>query len=278
MREEGHPLEVRCTWEGGDAERFAREAVGDGVDVLVAGGGDGTLHEVVNGLMKGEPAAETAVGVLPLGTANDFARGCGIPLASYDALRLAASGNPVPVDVAEANGVFFVNVASGGFGAQVTAGTPTELKKVAGGGAYALMGLLTAAKMTPYDGRFVSPTELAQGSFIALAVGNARQAGGGFQVAPKAFLDDGLLDLMVIADFHAGELGLVRDELQHFDDPQNRFVHYRQSSAFEIEVSATLPINLDGEPYRWNRVAFGVKPGALRMVLPERCALLSGKA
>jgi lipid kinase YegS len=275
MREEGQPLEVRCTWEGGDAERFAQEAVGDGIDVLVAGGGDGTLHEVVNGLLKAAPAAEIAVGVLPLGTANDFARGCGIPLAPYDALRLAASGSSVPIDVAEANGVFFVNVASGGFGAQITTGTPTELKKVVGGGAYALVGLLTAAKMTPYEGRFVNPSESARGSFIALAVGNARQAGGGFRVTPKACLNDGLLDLMVIADFHARELGLVLDELQNFDDPRNRFVHYRQSPGFEIEVSATLPINLDGEPYRWDRIVFGVKPGALQIVLPERCSLLS---
>jgi diacylglycerol kinase family enzyme len=181
----------------------------------------------------------------------------------------------VPIDVAEANGVFFVNVASGGFGAQVTVGTPTELKNVAGPGAYALVGLLTAAKMTPYQGRFVSPSESAQGSFIALAVGNARQAGGGFQVTPKAYLNDGLLDLMVIADFQARELGLVLDELQRFDDPRNRFVHYRQSPGFEIEVPASLPINLDGEPYRWERVVFGVRPGALRIVLPERCSLLS---
>jgi lipid kinase YegS len=275
MREEGHPLEVRCTWEGGDAERFARESIADGVDVLVAGGGDGTLHEVVNGLMKAEPAAGIALGVLPLGTANDFARGCGIPLEPYDALRLAVSGSPVSVDLAEANGIFFVNVASGGFGAEVTTGTPTQLKKALGGGAYAVVGVLTAAKMTPYEGRFVGPSESAQGSFIALAVGNARQAGGGFQVTPKAYLNDGLLDLMVIADFQTRELGLVLDELQNFDDPKNRFVHYRQSPAFEIEVPGTLPINLDGEPYRWHRIAFGVKPGALRIVLPERCSLLS---
>jgi lipid kinase YegS len=275
VREEGQRVEVRCTCEGGDAERFAEEAVGDGVDVLVAGGGDGTLHEVVNGLMKAEPGAGTALGVLPLGTANDFARGCSIPLAPYDALSLAARGSPVPVDVAEANGVFFVNVASGGFGAQVTAGTPIELKNAAGPGAYALVGLLTAAKMTPYEGRFVSPSESAQGSFIALAAGNARQAGGGFQVTPKAYLNDGLLDLMVIADFHVRELGLVLDELQRFDDPRNRFVHYRQSPGFEIEVPGTLPINLDGEPHRWRRIAFGIRPGALRIVLPEGCPLLS---
>jgi diacylglycerol kinase family enzyme len=83
---------------------------------------------------------------------------------------------------------------------------------------------------------------------------------------------------MVIASFRPRELGLVLDELQNLDDPQNRFVHYRQSSGFAIEVPATLPINLDGEPYRWDRIAFGIKPGALRMVLPERCPLLSAES
>lgn len=274
LRREGQAIEVRVTWERGDAERFAQEAVSDGVDVLVAGGGDGTLHAVVNGLMTRVAAAEIPIGVLPLGTANDFARGCGIPPAPYDALALAAHGNPVAVDVAEANGVFFVNVASGGFGAEVTAGTPAELKKAVGGGAYALVGLLTAARLTPYAGHFVSPVESVQGSFIALAVGNARLAGGGFQVAPRARVNDGLLDLMVIADFHPNEIGLVLDEWKHFDDPRNRFVHYRQSPGFEIVVPGTLPINLDGEPYRWDRVAFGVRPAALRMILPAECPLL----
>lgn len=274
LREEGQFLEVRSTWEGGDAERLAQEAVTDGVDVLVVGGGDGTLHEVVNGLMKLESPADIAVGVLPLGTANDFAKGCGIPLAPLEALQLAASGSPVPIDLAQANGVFFVNVATGGFGAQVTASTPPELKKVLGIGAHALVGLLRAARMTPYQGRLVTPSGSVEGSFIALAVGNARQAGGGFTVAPKALLDDGLLDLMAIAEFHARDLRLVRDEFEHFESPRNQFVHYWQGPRFEIEVPS-LPINLDGEPYQWDRIAFEVEPRALRMVLPEGCPLIA---
>ena len=80
IRDEGQAMEVRCTWEGGDAARFAQEAVADGIDVLVAGGGDGTIHEVVNGLMSGDSPPDLALGILPLGTANDFARVCGVPL------------------------------------------------------------------------------------------------------------------------------------------------------------------------------------------------------
>ena len=276
IREEGQPLEVRCTWEGGDASRFAQQAVTDGVDVIVAGGGDGTIHEVVNGLMASESSPELAIGVLPLGTANDFARGCGIPTEPYAALKLASEGTPVAIDVPSANGVFFANVGSGGFGAEVTVGTNPQLKNALGGGAYALTGILTAAKMTPYEGKMVGADESAEGSFIAMAVGNARQAGGGFQVTQKAYLDDGLLDLMVIGDFMTRDLGVVLDELQDFDNPGNRFVHYRQMDAFEIEVLGKLPINLDGEPYRWNHIRFEIQPKALRIVLPVGCPLITG--
>jgi lipid kinase YegS len=228
IRDEGQAMEVRCTWEGGDAARFAQEAVADGIDILVAGGGDGTIHEVVNGLMSGETEPDLVLGILPLGTANDFARGCGIPLEPYAALKLASEGSPVAIDVPSANGVHFANVASGGFGAEVTVGTNPQLKKALGGGAYALTGIATAARMEPYSGSFVASGETAEGSFIALAVGNSRQAGGGMQVTPKAYIDDGLLDATVVGMFEMRDLGVILEELQAFDNPDNQFVHYRQ--------------------------------------------------
>jgi YegS/Rv2252/BmrU family lipid kinase len=138
IRDDGQPLEVNCTWEGDDASRFAREAMNDGVEVLVAGGGDGTINEVVNGILSTDSSPKMALGVLPLGTANDFARGCGIPLEPFEALKLATEGEPVSIDIPSANGVYFANVASGGFGAEVTVGTNPQLKKAMGGGAYAL--------------------------------------------------------------------------------------------------------------------------------------------
>jgi lipid kinase YegS len=276
IREEGQPIEVRCTWEGGDAARFAQEAMSDGVDVLIAGGGDGTINEIVNGVLSADTSPQMALGVLPLGTANDFARGCGIPLDPYDALKLSTEGEPVSIDIPSANDVYFANVASGGFGAEVTVGTNPQIKKVMGGGAYALTGIVTAAKMEPYAGRFVSAEESAEGSFIVMAVGNARQAGGGFQVTPNASLIDGLMDVMFITDFQTRELGLVIQELQDFANLENRFVHYRQVPGFEIEVSGKLPINLDGEPQRWDRIEFKILPKCLPVVLPEGCPLISG--
>ena len=115
MRERGHRVEVRVTWEAGDARRFAAEAAQARIETIVAAGGDGTLHEVVNGVFDAHEPVRCAIGVLPLGTANDFATACGIPTADLlDALTLIAEGTPVPIDVGMLGERVFINVASGG--------------------------------------------------------------------------------------------------------------------------------------------------------------------
>src|SRR5712664_309460 len=121
QREVGHRIEVRVTWEKGDAQRFASDA-GE-VDLLIAAGGDGTLNEVVHGLMDLAMDARPALGVVPLGTANDFATGCGIQRDPENALALCMEGEALPIDVGKANDRWFLNVASVGFGAEVTATT-----------------------------------------------------------------------------------------------------------------------------------------------------------
>jgi YegS/Rv2252/BmrU family lipid kinase len=110
-----HRIEVRVTWERDDARRFASEA-GE-VDLVVAAGGDGTLNEVVHGLMDLSEAIRPILGIVPLGTANDFAIGCGIPRDPRKALALCMKGDGVPIDVGRANDHWFINAASSGFGA-----------------------------------------------------------------------------------------------------------------------------------------------------------------
>jgi lipid kinase YegS len=274
VRQDGHDVEVRCTWESGDATRYAEQAVADGVDILVAGGGDGTIHEIVNGLMAADAASDVVLGIVPLGTANDLARGCGIPPDPYDALTLAVDGRPVPVDVPSANGVSFLNLASGGFGAEVTAGTPDGVKQVIGSGAYALVGVVTAAKLEPYDGSIELPDGDHDGPFIALGIGNGRYAGGGLPVTPDALLDDGLVDLIVVRNFDAADVGTVLGELRSFADPGNRFVCYHQTDRLSIRMSEPMPVNLDGESYSWEHIDVEVRHRALRIVLPEDCPLI----
>jgi len=144
LRGAGHDLEVRVTWERGDAARMVAEAAVDGVPRVIAGGGDGSINEAATGLLALPADQRPALGILPLGTANDFATACGIPAEPAAALQLALTGEPAGIDAGRCNDGIFVNVASGGFGAEITADTPVALKNFLGGGAYTLMGLLKA--------------------------------------------------------------------------------------------------------------------------------------
>ncbi len=274
IRQQGHRLDVRVTWEGGDAARYAGEAVKDRVDVVIAAGGDGTINEVVNGILQATNEPKIAVGILPYGTANDFATGCGIPKGDpLAALTLVAENEPVPIDVGKVNEQYFVNVASGGFGAEVTTATPPELKKKIGGAAYALTGIVTAAKMSPYRGKLITADGEEEGDMIVGAVGNGRLAGGGFQVCPKALLDDGLLDVMAVHDLDILDFGPLVQELMNIGAEENRLVSYRQLASFEIHTERPLQLNLDGEPIQGTLFRFEALPRKLAFVLPPSAPL-----
>lgn len=276
IRAEGFRVEVRVTWEFGDAARFADEALRDGVQIVVAAGGDGTVNEVIAGLIASESSHVADVAILPLGTANDFATACGIPTADpLAALRLAVSGSAVPIDIGQANDDYFVNIASGGFGAEVTVNTPKPLKKALGGAAYAIMGFANAAKLAPRRCVLTLPDgESHEGDVYILAVGNGRQAGGGQPVCPRAVLNDGLLDLLVVHDVKLMSFGNLINEWLSLGDDSNQSISYLQLESFRIQSDESFQINLDGEPVWSNIFDFRAIPNAIRLVLPSRGAPL----
>ncbi|MFG0332070.1 MAG: lipid kinase YegS [Maioricimonas sp. JB049] len=262
-------IEVRVTWEGGDAGRYAIEAVEDGVGTLVAAGGDGSVSEVVSGIIETGADPAPRLGVIPFGTANDFANGCMIPAADpVAALELITTLEPTPVDVGVVNGRSFINVASGGLGAEVTANTPPEMKRALGGAAYSLMALISALNMTPWETRITVGDETVDGMMVVMAVGNGRLAGGGYRVAPNALLNDGLLDLIAIRDFELPRFGTLLGELNDVCNNANTCVHYWQRASFIVESAEPVPWNLDGEPITGERFEFGVLPARIPLILP----------
>jgi len=272
QREAGHRIEVRVTWEKGDARRFASEA-GE-VDLLIAAGGDGTLNEVVHGLMDLSIVARPVLGVVPLGTANDFAIGCGIPRDPEKALALCMEGQAVLIDVGKANDHWFLNVASVGFGAEVTATTSPELKRLLGPVAYAVMGAILAINVHQYHGRLTLPDREITGSGPVAIVGNGRQTGGGVQVAPRACIDDGLLDVLVVRHIPAVALLTAARELQQLS-PDGEYISYWQTPWVEVQPEDTIPVNLDGEPVEFSSVRYEAIPRAIQLIVPPNCPLLS---
>lgn len=273
VRAAGHDLEVRVTWERGDAARFVAEAARDGVPRVIAGGGDGSVNEAANGLMALAAPARPTLGILPLGTANDFATACRVPVDAEAALRLAVTGEPRPVDLGRCNDAFFANIASGGFGAAVTAETPVELKNFLGGGAYTLMGLVKAVHFAPYACSIHTPAGAVDGSMVVGAICNGRQAGGGQPLAPDAFLDDGLLDIVSLRRFPASAaMQVVAEILANRSDGE--YVERLRAPWIEVTAPAPIPVNLDGEPMTGTSFRFACEPGCVRMVLPTDCPCL----
>lgn len=274
VRGAGISVDVHVTWEGGDAQRFAKEVASSREGVIVAGGGDGTVNEVLNGLL--DSGIRVPLAILPLGTANDFATSAGISTTSpEESLLLAAQGAAAPIDVGLANGRHFLNVASGGFGAEVTERTPVQLKNLIGGGAYALTAAVMAMTGHPYRGKLVTPERTYEGRMVMMAVGNGRQAGGGALLTPHACIDDGLLDVMIVPDHDHDRVGHLLADLIQLKHGQSDHFHYLRVRSLRVESIDTLQFNLDGEPVRGNEFNFSVLPKAIDFVFPENSPLMT---
>ncbi len=285
MRARGASIDVRVTWEEGDAARYVAEAVADGAHTIVAAGGDGTLGAVAAALAgSGLPAeALPGLGLVPMGTANDFATAAALPQEPLPALELVAAHPALAVDVLhlEADGEvrWVANLASGGFGTQVTVETPEGMKKLLGGLAYLLTGLSRLGRIEPTRASLRGPGFAWEGDFIALGVGNGRQAGGGQALCPDAVVDDGLLDLTVIPELSgeiAATLGAVVSEGKVA--ALERVATRARLPWVEIVAEAPLALNLDGEPVEARRFRIECVARRLRMHLPPDSPLRSQPA
>jgi diacylglycerol kinase (ATP) len=243
VRGKGHLVEPHVTLEAGDGTAMAAAAARAGADAVIAMGGDGTVNEVVNGL----DGFDTPLGIIPLGTANDFATQAGIPADADHAMDVILRRKPVRIDTASLNGRRFLNVSTGGVGAEATAETPAEAKETLGPMAYAITGVRKFAEFEPYRASFHGPEFSFDGEFLMFAVGLTRASGGGTLVTPNASVTDGLVDVCVVesmgrADFARLVLKIKRGE--HVGEPG---VHYAHLPWVTIEAEKLLSVNVDGE-------------------------------
>ena len=270
LRKEGIELFVRVTWEYGDALRYVAEAVALGCDTVIAGGGDGTINEVAGALAQLE-GPRPILGIVPLGTANDFATACNIPLAPEQALLLAIKGRAEAIDLAQVNDKhFFINMATGGFGTRITTETPEKLKAALGGVSYFIHGLLRLDTLKADRCEIKGPDFSWEGDALVIGIGNGRQAGGGQQICPEALINDGLLQLRLLT---SEELlpSFLRSLL---NNEENKNIVSAHLPWLEITAPHDMTFNLDSEPLTGKHFRIEVLPEVIECRLPPHCELL----
>ena len=267
LRSAGHAVEPRLTFEGGDATRFAREAGESGVDLLIAAGGDGTMNEVVNGVAQTDWRGPVAL--IPLGTANDFALGLGVPEEVPTAFDVAVEGSDREVDLVRVNDRYFVNVSTGGVAAQATGETPSDTKQLLGPLAYLVTGVQKLPELEPTPARFTTPDgEVYDGDVMMYAVGNGRRTGAGSLVTPEAELADGELDVMIVPGMTRMEFMALAPRIRsgtHVDHPD---VTYFRTDRLTVECGGDLAVNADGESVSGEEYAYEVTGDRLVFRVP----------
>jgi diacylglycerol kinase (ATP) len=267
-------LDVVVTEGEGDAMAAARLAVLDGCERLFVAGGDGTLNEVLNGLagVDGGLAAVT-LGVIPLGTGNDFATAIGLPDEPEAAIERLLAGRAHAIDVGRVNGRCFLNISAGGFIAEVSEAVSPKLKTVLGKLAYLVGGATVLADFEPVrvdvqatgqDGVVLPP----RGTLYTFAVCNSRLIGGGRIIAPHAIIDDGWLDVCFIHAMPTLEFVALLRRVSAGDHVDDERVSYFRTRELELVFERRLNINTDGQVLEAERCRYDVLPGAVRVLLP----------
>ncbi|HYH37564.1 MAG TPA: lipid kinase [Azospirillum sp.] len=235
------------------------------VDMLILGGGDGTLNAAAPGLADtGLPLA-----VLPLGTANDLARTLGIPLDVREAARLAVSGRVRRIDLGEVNGVPFFNVASIGMSVDLARELTREMKRRWGTLGYAVAAFRVAKRMAPFHADIRIEGVSHHVKSVQIGVGNGRHYGGGMTVEESAAVDDGRLDVYSIDLRGWWEWPLLYPAFRKGRHGVWENVHTWDCTEVEIVTRRPRPVNTDGELTTHTPARFRVRPGAVAVVCPD---------
>jgi diacylglycerol kinase (ATP) len=246
-----------------------REAVSEEHDPIILGGGDGSVSSTVDFLAH----HHSTLGLLPLGTANDFARTLQIPTRLEEACETIARGKIVDVDLGLAGDNFYVNVASVGLGVEATRSLSPRLKKHVGPLAYPVAALAAFFKHEPFAARLSFPERdhevVEYDRLLQVAVGNGRFYGGGMVVAPGSGIDDRSLDVYAIRLGRRRDLVGVARYLKSGDFVKSESVDHFRTQRVLLETEPELSVNVDGELVARTPEEFAVAPNALRVIVPK---------
>ena len=275
FREQGMRFEHDETEAPGHAIELAKEAVQKGYETIISVGGDGTIHEIVNGLYEAGGNKDARLGIICTGTGSDYARTVGIPRHYEEACRRISDSKQVAVDLGtieySQNGSrmerVFVNFAGMGFDAEIVRRTTRSFKALGSTLSYLLGVFTTLVSYRNREIEVVIDGEKSLKKVCAVVANNGRYAGGGMFAAPDADLSDGILDIMIIGDI--GKADLIRSLPSIYKGTHNSHPKVTMKRAKEVEIRSEQSLNLqaDGELLGNLPVRFGIIPSALNIIV-----------
>lgn len=264
-----------------EAVKIARKAVADGYKILIALGGDGTIEAVMRGMLRAneELGKKASLGILPAGTANNIARSLGIPLDLTQACSLIAANRPKKIDVgrvktSQGKIFYFFELAAIG----LTAALYPEAKRIPKGNLASIKDALTTlvqAEACPKISLKIDGESLIEDEALLVTVSNTPEFGLNFLVAPKASLDDGLLDVSVYSNFTKAELLAYYVKVRNDGAGDNQKIQRYRAHKLRIETTPDLQVMADGIMLDEGPLRIKACPGLLRVIAPEQGAGLA---
>lgn len=261
----GLETSTHATTGEGDATLAAAEAVERGFDVIIAAGGDGTLYEVINGLA--EKPNLPPLGIIPLGTTNDFARAMSIPKNWEEACDIIIAGQDRIIDLGKANQRYFINIAGGGSLTELTYEVPSRLKTMLGQLAYYMKGLEKLPRLRPIELFIQADGREMHEEVMIFLISNTNSVAGFEKLCPDATIDDGLMDVIIVKKCNLVEMIRVATLAlrgEHLNDPH--VIHF-QTKHVQITSPDYVQLNLDGEFGGTLPGVFSVLPSHLRILV-----------
>ncbi|BBU41050.1 MULTISPECIES: diacylglycerol kinase [Aeribacillus] len=246
FEEAGYETSCHATTGEGDATNAAKQAAERGFDLIIAAGGDGTVNEVVNGLavMENRPT----LGIIPVGTTNDFARAIGIPRDNIlHAVDTLLNGVKRKIDIGKVNDQYFINIAGGGKLTELTYDVPSKLKTVLGQLAYYLKGIEMLPSIHPTEVEIEYDGKLFQGEIMLFLISLTNSVGGFEKLAPDSILNDGMFDLLILKKVSLAEFIRLASLALKGEHIHSENVIYTKANRIKVKTEDKMQLNLDGE-------------------------------
>lgn len=264
-------IDVFETRQKDDAMQEASKLQPGEYDLVVAVGGDGTVNEVVNGIILSE--SDTPLGILAAGTVNDFAKACKLPRDVTGFCKMVEAFELTQCDVGVANGHHFLNVLAGGLMTDVAYKVSSDSKTVLGKLAYYLEGVkdLPANLFKSIPLRFELDNQSIEEDVFLFLVSNTNSVGGFQQIAPMASICDGMLDVCIIKKLELQNILPILLKLPWGDHIGEEGIIYLQTSKLKVsclEESLSIPLDYDGEQINELPITIENKPNAIRLLVP----------